>query len=70
MPPSRPAKFEAWVKTLKDRPEATEQVLETFYQAGGLLRTDADHHPRRPPPAPSSRTLSRVHQRILTLRDF
>jgi pimeloyl-ACP methyl ester carboxylesterase len=32
MPPTRSANFEAWVKTLKDHPEATEQVLEAFYQ--------------------------------------
>jgi pimeloyl-ACP methyl ester carboxylesterase len=32
MPPTRSANFEAWVKTLKDRPDATEQVLEAFYQ--------------------------------------
>jgi pimeloyl-ACP methyl ester carboxylesterase len=32
MPPERSANFEAWVKTLKDRPEATEEVLATFYQ--------------------------------------
>jgi pimeloyl-ACP methyl ester carboxylesterase len=32
MPPTRSANFEAWVKTLKDRPDATAQVLESFYQ--------------------------------------
>jgi pimeloyl-ACP methyl ester carboxylesterase len=32
MPPGRSANFEAWVKTLKDRPEATDEVLEAFYQ--------------------------------------
>jgi len=32
MAPGRSANFEAWVKTLKDHPEATEQVLEAFYQ--------------------------------------
>ena len=34
MLPSRSttANFEAWSKTLKDHPEATEQVLEAFYQ--------------------------------------
>jgi pimeloyl-ACP methyl ester carboxylesterase len=32
MPPSRSANFEAWVKTLKDHPEATDDVLEAFYQ--------------------------------------
>jgi pimeloyl-ACP methyl ester carboxylesterase len=32
MPSTRSANFEAWVKTLKDRPDATEQVLEAFYQ--------------------------------------
>ncbi len=30
--PGRSANFEAWVKTLADRPEATEAVLEAFYQ--------------------------------------
>jgi pimeloyl-ACP methyl ester carboxylesterase len=32
MPPGRSANFDAWTKTLKDHPEATEQVLEAFYQ--------------------------------------
>jgi len=32
MPPSRPARFETWAKSLSDHPEATEQVLDTFYQ--------------------------------------
>ena len=32
MAPGRSANFDAWVKTLKDHPEATEQVLEAFYQ--------------------------------------
>jgi pimeloyl-ACP methyl ester carboxylesterase len=32
MPSTRSANFEAWTKTLKDHPEATEQVLEAFYQ--------------------------------------
>jgi pimeloyl-ACP methyl ester carboxylesterase len=32
MPASRSANFEAWIKTLKDRPDVTEQVLEAFYQ--------------------------------------
>lgn len=32
MPVTRSANFEAWTKTLKDHPEATEQVLESFYQ--------------------------------------
>jgi hypothetical protein len=32
MPPGRSANFEAWVQTLKDRPEATAQGLEAFYQ--------------------------------------
>jgi pimeloyl-ACP methyl ester carboxylesterase len=32
MPPSRSANFDAWAKTLKDHPEATDQVLEAFYQ--------------------------------------
>jgi pimeloyl-ACP methyl ester carboxylesterase len=31
MPPTRSANFEAWSKTLQDRPEATEQVLDAFY---------------------------------------
>ena len=31
MPPGRSANFEAWVQTLKDHPEATEQVLDAFY---------------------------------------
>jgi pimeloyl-ACP methyl ester carboxylesterase len=32
MPPTRSANFEAWVKTLKGHPEATDEVLESFYQ--------------------------------------
>ena len=32
MPPSRTANFEAWTKTLTDRPDATDAVLEAFYQ--------------------------------------
>jgi hypothetical protein len=32
MVPGRSANFEAWTKTLSDHPEATEQVLEAFYQ--------------------------------------
>jgi pimeloyl-ACP methyl ester carboxylesterase len=32
MPPTRSANFEGWVKTLKDHPEATAEVLEAFYQ--------------------------------------
>ena len=32
MPSTRSANFEAWVKTLQGRPDATEQVLESFYQ--------------------------------------
>src|SRR5919201_5771410 len=32
MPPGRSANFEAWTKTLKDHPEATDEVLEAFYQ--------------------------------------
>ena len=32
MPPGRSANFDAWTKTLKDHPEATEQVLDAFYQ--------------------------------------
>jgi pimeloyl-ACP methyl ester carboxylesterase len=32
MPASRSARFDAWVKSLKDHPEATEQVLDAFYQ--------------------------------------
>ena len=32
MPPTRAARFDAWAKTLGDHPEATEQVLNAFYQ--------------------------------------
>jgi pimeloyl-ACP methyl ester carboxylesterase len=32
MPPGRSARFDMWVKSLKDHPEATEPVLEAFYQ--------------------------------------
>ena len=32
MPPSRSDNFDAWVKTLKDHPEATDEVIEAFYQ--------------------------------------
>jgi len=32
MPPGRSTNFDAWAKTLKDHPEATEQVLDAFYQ--------------------------------------
>jgi len=32
MPPGRSANFDAWAKTLKDHPEATEEVLDAFYQ--------------------------------------
>jgi len=32
MPPARSARFEGWVQTLKDHPEATPQVLDAFYQ--------------------------------------
>src|SRR6266508_1211204 len=32
MPPGRAARFEAWVETVKDHPEATTQVLDAFYQ--------------------------------------
>ena len=32
MPAARSANFEAWVKTVRDHPEAIEQVLEAFYQ--------------------------------------
>lgn len=31
MAPGRTANFEAWVQTLKDRPDATEEVLDQFY---------------------------------------
>jgi pimeloyl-ACP methyl ester carboxylesterase len=31
MPPTRSANFEAWAKNLQDHPEATEQVLASFY---------------------------------------
>jgi pimeloyl-ACP methyl ester carboxylesterase len=32
MPATRSANFDAWTKTLKDHPEATDEVLEAFYQ--------------------------------------
>jgi pimeloyl-ACP methyl ester carboxylesterase len=32
MPPVRSARFEGWVETLADHPEATPQVLDAFYQ--------------------------------------
>ena len=32
MPAARSARFEAWVETLKDHPEATPQVLDAVYQ--------------------------------------
>ncbi len=32
MAPGRAARFDAWAKTLGDHPEATEQVLDAFYQ--------------------------------------
>jgi pimeloyl-ACP methyl ester carboxylesterase len=32
MPPARSARFEGWVQTLEDHPEATPQVLDAFYQ--------------------------------------
>jgi len=32
MKPGRPARFDAWAKNLPDHPEATEQVLDAFYQ--------------------------------------
>jgi len=32
MPATRSARFEGWVETLKDHPEATPQVLEAFYR--------------------------------------
>jgi pimeloyl-ACP methyl ester carboxylesterase len=32
MPAERSARFDEWVKTLKDHPEATAQVLDAFYQ--------------------------------------
>jgi hypothetical protein len=32
MPSTRSANFEAWAKTLKDHPEATDEVLEAFNQ--------------------------------------
>ena len=31
-PPGRSANFDAWVKTLDDHPEATEEVLDMFYR--------------------------------------
>jgi pimeloyl-ACP methyl ester carboxylesterase len=32
MPPGRAARFDMWVKSLEDHPEATEAVLEAFYR--------------------------------------
>jgi len=32
MKPGRSASFQAWVKTLKDHPEATDQVLDAMYR--------------------------------------
>jgi pimeloyl-ACP methyl ester carboxylesterase len=32
MPAARPARFETWAKSLQDHPEATEAVLNAFYQ--------------------------------------
>lgn len=32
MAPGRSARFQAWVETIKDHPEATEQVLDAFYR--------------------------------------
>jgi pimeloyl-ACP methyl ester carboxylesterase len=32
MPAARAARFDAWVETLNDHPEATPQVLDAFYQ--------------------------------------
>jgi pimeloyl-ACP methyl ester carboxylesterase len=32
MPPTRSARFEAWVESLKDHPEATPEVLDAFYR--------------------------------------
>ena len=32
MPAARSARFEAWAKSLADHPEATDQVLDAFYQ--------------------------------------
>ena len=32
MPAAKPARFETWAKSLEDHPEATEQVLNAFYQ--------------------------------------
>ena len=32
MPPGRSARFEGWVESLTDHPEATPQVLDAFYQ--------------------------------------
>ncbi len=32
MPPARTARFEAWAASLKDHPEATPAVLDTFYR--------------------------------------
>ena len=32
MPPARAARFDMWAKSLTDHPEATEQVLNAFYQ--------------------------------------
>ena len=30
--PPRPARFDGWAETLKDRPEATKEVLDAFYR--------------------------------------
>src|SRR5712691_6041129 len=32
MPPGRSARFQAWAETIKDHPEATQQVLDAFYR--------------------------------------
>ena len=32
MPPGRTARFTAWAESLEDHPEATQQVLDAFYQ--------------------------------------
>jgi pimeloyl-ACP methyl ester carboxylesterase len=46
MKPGRPARFEAWAKSLEDHPEATEQVLDAFchnlYAAGFMYSVDRE----------------------------
>ena len=46
MTPGRPARFNGWVETIKDHPEATEQVLDAFcknlYAPGFVYCVDRD----------------------------